>query len=150
MANIFAVEPGIAIAINDPNILPITFVIGNWGGYPVRNAIIRGFSISSSGNYQFLNTLRNFTYVYVFGEKMGDITVTGVTFVGSCSYYNWSGVSNTLGYYAYNAISWTGAPIYIAVGLAVFYGFLVGIDMQLMDPKSRLARFTLKYRSIAG
>jgi len=150
MANLFAIEPGMAIAINDPGILPITFVIGNWGGYPVRNAIIQGFSISTRGNYQFLHTLRNFTYVYVFGEKMGDITVTGQTFVGSCDYYNWSGVSNTIGYYAQNAISWIGAPIYIAVGLAVFYGFLVGLDLMLQNPESRLGKFTLKYRSIAG
>jgi hypothetical protein len=150
MANIFATEPGTAIAITDPSILPITFVIGGWGGYPVRNSIIQGFSIASQGNYQFLNTLRNFTYVYVFGEKMGDITVTGLTFIGSCDYYNWSGVSNTLGYYANYALSWTGAPVYIAIGLAVFYGFLTGLRLDVRNPEGRLATFTLTYKSIAS
>jgi len=150
MANIFSVEPGVAVAIPDPRILPVTFVIGGWNGYPTRNAIIQGFSVSSQGSYQFLNTLRNFTYVYVFGERMGDIVVSGVTFIGSCDYYNWSGISNTLGYYANYAISWTGAPVYIALGLSAFYGFLTGIRLDLRNPETRLAHFTLTYKSIAS
>jgi hypothetical protein len=150
MANIFSTEPGIVTAIWDPNILPITFVVGGWGGFPLRHAIITGISLSSRGNYQFLNTLRNFTYVYVFGEKMGDITISGQTFMGRCGAGGWSGLSNTIDYYAFAAISWTGMPVGIQLGVKGWWAFLTGIDIGIKDPKTRLGNFSLRFNSIAA
>jgi len=149
MANIFTVEAGTAVAIRDPRVLPITFYIQNWFGYPTRNSIITGFSISSRSNHQFMNTLRNFTYVYVFGERMGDIMITGQTFLGSCDFYNFSGISRTIEYYALNGLYRTGAPVGIAIGATVWWGLLTGIDIGVRNPESRLGTFTLKYKSIA-
>jgi len=149
VANIFTTEPGLTIAINDPRILPLTIVLEGWGGYPVRNAIITGFSASSEGNLQFLNTLRNFTYVYVFGEKMGDIIISGQTLLGRCGSSLFSGTSRTINYYAFNAASWIGRPLYIAIGASFFYGFLTGVEVGMRNPEARIGNFTLKYKSIA-
>ncbi len=148
MAAIFTNEPGVAYVVPDPSVLPITFVFSGWGGGPYRNAITSGISISSRGNYQFLHTLRNFIYVYVFGEQMGRITITGRTFMANCHFFNDSGISNTIEYYANYSISRTGTPVGIQIGYAAFYGFLVGAEVGIVDAESRLGKFAFTFESI--
>jgi hypothetical protein len=148
MAVIFSSTPGVACVLNDPFVLPITFNFTGWGGYATRRAILQGITISSKGNYQFLHTLRNYVYVYVFGERMGDVQITGLTTMSECGTGHSSGISEVIRYYANNCISWTGAPVGIQIGFAAFWGFLVGIDIGTTNPESRIGRFTLTFNTI--
>jgi hypothetical protein len=148
MAVIFSNSPGVATAIVDPNVIPVTFGIGGWGNAAVRNAIIRGVAIKSGGNYQLNYTLRNFTYVYVFGELAGDFIVTGLTFTGTCGGSNFNGISGVINYYGNFGISYYGNPVPIQIGAYGFWGFLVSIETGIHDPDSQLGKFTLVFKTL--
>jgi hypothetical protein len=49
--------------------------------FPVTGAVLE-----MQGNYQFLHTLDNFIYYYSFGDRIGEMIVSGIGFIGSsCS-----------------------------------------------------------------
>jgi len=148
MAVIFSNSPGVATAIVDPRVIPVTFGFGGWGGAAVRNAIIRGVGIRSQGNYQLRYTLRNFTYVYVFGEKAGDFIVSGLTFAGNCNNSDFAGISGVLDYYGNFGIAYYGNPVPIQIGAAAFWGFLVGVDTGIQDPDSQMGQFSLTFKTL--
>jgi len=166
---LFTSEPGVAIALYDGTVLPITLTVQYWAGlgtsgYLARNAIITGVTVSSRGTYQFQQTLRNFVYVYVFGERMGDVTIHGLTFMSNCVQcyppsspdcieigQGFSGISMTADYYdAWKATGQSnvpGIPLGISFGLMSLLGFLTGFNISLTDPKSRIGKFTLNFKT---
>lgn len=52
---------------------------------------VTGFALDVGGNYQFLHTLSDFIYFYGFGERVGELTVTGMAFIKrSCRPNDWT------------------------------------------------------------
>jgi len=147
MAVILSNVPGLAVTIPDPTVVPVTFGVGGWGGAPVRNAIVRGVSVNAAGNYQLRYTLRNYTYVYIFGEKAGDFMMTGLTFAGACN-NNFAGISGVLNYYGQYRIAQYGNTVPIQIGAAGFWGFLVGVSTGIQDADSRLGQFSLIFKTL--
>ena len=147
---IFTTSPGVAVAIADPNITTVNFGFTNWLGYANENAILQGISITSQGNYQFTCTLRNFIYVYVFGEKVGDIVITGLTFAGNCTAIAFGGMTSVVAYYNANCISATGMPIGVGLGMDSFSAFLVGCNISMVNPETQVGQFSLVLKSIPG
>jgi len=146
MAAIFASGPGQVTAITDAGI-PITTRIGldGWTGAENMKAIITGLSVAAAGNQQFFQSLRNFIYIYSFGERIGELMVTGATFSGSCNFAE-SGFERVLGYYNQARFSRAGVPVSVAIGTTVrFPGFLTGGNFNLGDPISGIGQFALKF-----
>jgi hypothetical protein len=146
--NIFSVNPGRVIAIKDPFSVPFTLSFDDWGGFDARNAILQGVSVSTQGNYQFLHSLRNFIYVYIFGERIGEITLSGLAFVGKCPNNDTDGLSKVMEYYNKKGISFSGEPVNITVGRAPFSAFLVGAKFEIVNPKARIGQFALAFKLI--
>jgi hypothetical protein len=46
--------------------------------------ILTGTQLEMSGNYQFLHTVNDFVYFYAFGDRVGLLTLTGVSFLNTC------------------------------------------------------------------
>jgi len=125
----------------------ITFGMGGWtNGASAQNAVISGVSASTQGNYQFLLTLRNYTYVYLFGEKMGDVTVTGIGGIECGNVVH--GINHAITYYNNFALSRTGTPVGLSFGNASTWAFLVGAKFEYMDAASRLAQFAFSFKTI--
>jgi hypothetical protein len=122
--------------------------MGGWPGTGATNCICTGVSVSTQGNYQFLLTLRNYTYVYVFGERMGDFTVSGVSLAGLCNGFGDDGMSSAIDYYNSYCISATGRPITLSLGSYATYAFLVGGSFNHADPESRLGQFAYIFKTI--
>jgi hypothetical protein len=154
MAFIFggiAGDPGIMKVFTGAGTMgTLTFGLGGWtSGASAQNAVLTGISASTQGNYQFLLTLRNFTYVYMFGEKMGDMTVTGIGLkecpVGGTS----EGLTAAINYYNTYAISVTGTPVGITFAGFTLWAFLIGGTFSYMDPQNRLSQFQLNFKIIS-
>lgn len=125
----------------------LTFSMGGWAsGAQAQNAVLSGVSASTQGNYQFLLTLRNFTYVYIFGERMGDVVVSGIGLLG-CSNAT-SGLTNAIGYYNDNAVSVTGIPVGLSFAGFSAWAFLVGGSFEYADPRRRITQFQLKFKTV--
>jgi hypothetical protein len=141
-------NPGIMTVFTSPGIPgTLTFSMQNWAGGPAAlNAVISGVSASTQGNYQFLLTLRDYIYVYLFGERMGDVVVSGIA--GLTCAGGIHGLNAAMGYYNSYRIALTGTPVAIAFGAFSTWAFLVGGSFNYMNPKTRLASFQLKFKTI--
>lgn len=42
---------------------------------------VTGFALEVGGNYQFLHTVNDFIYFYSFGDRVGELNVTGMAFI---------------------------------------------------------------------
>lgn len=56
----------------------------DWDGPVTMKAIVTSLSIRFRGQQQFLHTLRDFIYVYSFGEGMGEARMSGLAFADTC------------------------------------------------------------------
>lgn len=127
----------------------LTFTMAGWfAGASIQNAVLSGVSASTQGNYQFLLTMRNYTYVYVFGEKMGDIVVSGIAALECGEVLH--GLTHAMDYYNSYRLGFTGSPVVLQFATYVANAFLVGGTFQYMDPKSRLAKFQFKFKTITS
>lgn len=150
MPDLFSTTPGTVTKIGGNALLPMQVTLGGWGGYSLFKAIIAQAGVRRGGRYQFMYTLRDFIYVYVFGEKLGEITIAGVAFPGACAkdgvaFNDKTGFELVLGYYEKYRLSRTGLPITITIATTSFSAFLTDIDLGIQDPATQLTSFTMKF-----
>lgn len=126
-------------------------------GYDNMRCITSGFVINESSNFQFLTTLRNFTYLYTFGDKISEIDVNGVAFLnGDCD--GKSGVQAIYDFFARNKVSNTLKPVsFTMVSFSPnfnrarsFKAFLTSFNVGISDAGSMLANFSLKMYYMPG
>jgi hypothetical protein len=158
MSYIFGVAPGVAAVLADPVSLPVTFSmsgltpLSRWVGI---NAAVQSVQVSTDGNYQLTPTLRNFIYFCIFGELPGIMVVNGVCFASDCAQIpggqmilTTSGINSAMAYYANNAISASGLPIRVGIGLGAFIAFLVHGEFGLVGPDSNLGQFSFQFKTV--
>ena len=112
------------------------------------NIIVTGVSGANSGGHQFLHTLSHFIYVYVFGERVGDLTVTGKTVLHPCHAAGAAGISAVSNYYLAHGIARYGTPVAIAIGSVGLSGFLVELKSEINNPNEPFGDFSLVFKTI--
>lgn len=120
--------------------------------YNLHNVIITSVGTSQGSNFQFMQTLQDNVYVYVFGDKLGELRVSGLVFAGKCEGSdkgsNESGFSKVLKYYTTNKISndeKPGVPMQLQIGSTKFSAFLVNVQTSVDRPVEGLGQFTLSF-----
>lgn len=148
---IFPSKVGVPVVVTDPNATPVTFVssLEGWGGVAATNCIVAGIAASTQSNVQFMLTLRNYTYVYVFGEKMGDIVISGLTLPSSCNAGNGNdGMTNAIQYYNQKTVSVTGKSLGIVMGGWSTFAFLIAARFNYNSPDTRVGRFEFIFKTV--
>lgn len=117
------------------------------GGEDVLSIITR-VGVSAAGNFQFLHTIGNDVYLYVFGDRMGDITLHGLSFAGgTCGKggeQQQHGFEALFSWYTKNRIAVQKEPAKVTIGRdTTFTGFIIGITADAADPKTRMIQFQL-------
>ena len=121
------------------------------------NSIITRIGVSAAGNYQFLHTIGNDVYVYVFGDRMGDITLHGLSFAQACPQVQPAGAvlpppqsrglhgfEQLFEWYSLNRIAATPEPARVRIGSkTTFKGFITGCTGDVADSKTRTIQFQL-------
>lgn len=148
MGHIFSVSPGHVVAVRMPDAAPMAISLDGWGGFQTRRSIVQSISITTQGNFQFLHTLRGFVYVYVFGERMGELTLSGLSFAGMCDGGNSSGLMQVINYYDQYRVSKTGQPVSVWIASAGFRGFLIGSKFDIVNPEAGIGNFSLQFKTI--
>lgn len=143
--NIFSDRTGRMVLVPDAG-FPLAINLQDWPGAPAVKSVVTNFGVAATGNFQFLHTLRNFVYVYVFGERISEITVGGIAMAADCLQEGPSGVELLWDYYQKNKISAKGTPVGIAIGTKMsFQGFLTGVSLNANDPQSGLSQWGMKF-----
>lgn len=114
--------------------------------YQVHKTIITRLGVSTAGNFQFLHTLGNSVYIYVFGDRMGTITLHGLSFSSACEDNDPQphGFEQLYAWYKQNRVAVKQAPITVTIGRdTTFQGFVTGLTGDVQDVQSRSVTFQL-------
>lgn len=110
---------------------------------------ISGFALELNGNYQFLHTVNDFIYVYAFGDRIGELTVSGFGFSQTCSNAESAKICNLFEFYTKHRIGKKDAPaLSVHIGEcadANFWAFLTGMRAEVQDPQTGIAQWALRF-----
>jgi hypothetical protein len=116
---------------------------------------VSGFALELNGNYQFLHTVNDFIYVYAFGDRIGELVVSGFGFVKPCAGANSAAVDsvklcNVYDFYQRNRIMMNG-NMSVSLGdcgNATFWAFLTGMRLELQDPNTLIGQWSFRFNVI--
>jgi hypothetical protein len=115
------------------------------------SAPITGFALEQNGNYQFLHTVNDFIYVYSFGDRIGELVISGIGFVKTCASAKSAELSNVFNFYKFNKLSENG-KLSVTLGDlpdATFYAFLTGSRLELQDPQTMVGQWSLRFNVVS-
>lgn len=135
---------GRAVAVCDWNpTVKITF--SDWEWFEGLSAIVTRVGSQEHGNYQFLHTLGDHIYLYVFGDRIGQLGISGLTFNDNCTNpLGEDGLSKVIGWYREQRLAVRQDPLIFTFQPGeVLKGYLVDMRGDTLDPCPRLSQFYL-------
>jgi hypothetical protein len=115
-------------------------------------AIITQAGVMQNGNFQFLHTIGETIYVYVFGDRIGELRVSGVAFMQMCRNGGpaQTGMAQVLAEYQANKLSSLGRPVIVNFGDTPFKGFLTGMNLEVADAENSLGQWSFRFNTFPG
>lgn len=144
MALVFSAKPGSVCRI-DSQRPAVPFHI-NFGWTTVK-CIVTQAAVEQQGNFQFLHTIDDMIYVYVFGDRIGELLISGVCFGDSCPNDGISGMDDALAYYKDNRIANRATPVKIMFGQQLFQGFLTANRVEVARPELILGQYLMRFNT---
>ena len=146
---LFSGPPGRVIAMRDPGIagvLPAGFIKPDPSIlFAEQKAIITRVMVAKASSYQFLHTLGGDIYIYVFGERIGQMMLSGMAFSYDCDNDDGDhGVEKMLDWYDTNRLSARETPVTILLGRRTTLTAFVGeFSADVVDPSSRIMQWNM-------
>jgi hypothetical protein len=117
---------------------------------------ITGYTLDLSTNHQFLHTLNEFIYAFAFGDRVGELTLTGVAFTAPTCAVGVGDISNDVKqenvyeFYLAQKFSKSLTPTKITIGGSSIQliGFLTGVRMSVPDPQLPIMQWALRFNVI--
>lgn len=106
--------------------------------------VVTSVGYNQSINIQLMSTLKKTVYIYSFGDKVGDLAVSGLAFDRNCdnNTTGW-GVDAMFKYYLENRAIKENQTITVTLGSNNITGLLVGMQLDLESVEFKTMRFTL-------
>jgi hypothetical protein len=161
-SNIFSSGAGKVVAV-DGEAVPVHFAVdGDNNTFHDLKAIVTSVGLQSQGGFQFMHALREFIYLYVFTERVGEIVINGLAFPETCNFgpqgaqdddsrciHGQSGLERVQTWYECHRVTTRAAPISISFGAAVSYeAFLVACKIDIANPETGIAQFTMRFNFV--
>lgn len=152
---IFEGRPGGVIALTDAGVMG-SARIANLDGDPaisfeLDRSIITRMTLSQEANVQFLHTLGTHIYLYVFGDRIGAVNLSGLSFSGDCDVPGLQqehGGERMLAWYKEHRVSRRRQPVRVMVGNTPIEGFVTGFQEDVVDPMTNLIQWAVTLRSL--
>jgi hypothetical protein len=110
---------------------------------------VTGFALDMATNQQFLHTLNDFIYVHVFGDRIGELTVSGLCFMGETCGSPELSVRRAVQLYNRYRLSREKKGYQVALSDAgTFWGFLTGARIDSVRPDLMMAQWSLRLNVI--
>lgn len=147
--DIFSSSPGGVAVFRTAGAAPMSLsvegLLQGSSAFDTMRSIVTAVGLRQGGNYQFVHTLKSMVYVYAFGERLGDVSISGLCFLSPCQGQN--GIESIFAYYDTNRLSSRGSPVAIAIGASiVLSGFLVDLELGAQDAFNAMGQFTLLFK----
>jgi hypothetical protein len=115
------------------------------GGTRSASAILTQVDTSQQVNVQFMPTLADLVYVYSFGDRMGEVTIQGLSFLASCSQGSYQGIEGVFKYYDDNRAVKENRIITVTIGKkTTIRGYLTEMRTSQSNTEMRMTNFTLR------
>lgn len=116
--------------------------------YNTQKTIITRIGLSAAGNFQFLHTVGNDVYVYVFGDRMGQIVLHGLSFAQACPGEKTAtarhGFELLYQWYVANRIAARKSTVTAIIGASTgFEGFVTALNGDVQDSLHRTIQFQM-------
>jgi len=118
--------------------------------YTQHTTIITRIGVAASANFQFLHTIGNDVYIYVFGDRMGQVDLHGISFAQPCAQVGRfdnteeHGFEKMFKWYEANRISARREPVTVTIGVKKsFQGFVTSLTGDAQDAQYRTINFQL-------
>lgn len=150
---IFSSNPGTVGVIVSTSTAVSPFVMkvdeADLSGDMIRG-IVSSMSVSQDISVQFMHSLRDTIYINVFGNKIGQMTLSGIIFLsdvcenGEKKDPDGAPFEKFYNYYTNNNAVARAKALDIQIGAKVaFKAFLLGFNFQVSDAQTSLGQFTM-------
>lgn len=150
MPIVFSTKPGQVIQLDDPalacstNFLSIDPDIS----FDTEKSIVTRVTVSQQVNVQFLHTLGSLIYIYVFGDRMGQVSLSGLSFACECPEGTELGAEKMMTWYKKNRASKKADPVRVTIGKTTIEGFVTSFTEDVVDPSLRLVQWGVNLASL--
>lgn len=148
MPVLFEANAGRIVALSEPGgqgIMPLV-KLDPAITFQDRKSLITQVSVAQNASFQFLHTLGGDIFVYVFGDRVGQVSIGGLCGARGCPAGGDDGAHGAekmLAWYADNKLSKRQKPVTILIGRTPLTGFVLGISTGVVDPRLLLVQFNL-------
>lgn len=112
-------------------------------------AVITRVTLSQQVNIQFLHTMGSMVYVYVFGDRMGTISLSGLSFfLCECDGGQPAAQQDVYAWYKQNRASKRREPVKVTIGSAVIDGFVTGFTEDVVDPSLSIVQWGVNMQAL--
>ncbi len=154
MALIFPTAPGSIVALEgDHSSMAPTFAktvaVDGFNAFSEYLSVINRVYVNESTNAQFLHTLGGDIYIYTFGDRLGTLTISGMSFEAQCGGSNGGalGIERVRQFWRKNRLSARAKPVTINIGTrTTFQGYLESFKADGSDPQNRIFQYELAFR----
>lgn len=120
-----------------------------WDPYPTMKAVFNRIDIQENTNHQFMHTIGGHIYLYVFGDRIGNLGLSGLAFTEICEKPGdkQGGLSQVIEYYHKNRLSKRPSPMKVTVdpNIAAFTVYLLSLQCATIDVEHRLHQFNMGF-----
>jgi len=144
MPGFIASARGSVKAVQGPWLQRASFAVGMGAINVSPTNIITQVSVIQNGNFQTLHTINSDIFVYVFGDRITEIVVGGISFGHHCDTGR-NGADTIFAQYGTHRIAARARLHTVIVGSTPFAGFLTGSSFKLDNPETILGNWAYKF-----
>ena len=157
MPSVFTALPvGSVVRLNDEvRTATVGFIEVNGQGpfatFIQDSAIITGWSVEEGVNVQFTHTMGDDIYMNVFGNRIGHMTIEGISFNAVNCDASQHGIVSIINYFRTNRISSNSQPITITIGGQggiTIKGALISASYNSKDPENWMVQYVLTVATV--
>lgn len=150
MPLVFATKPGQVVMLDDPAMACSTsFLSMNPNiSFASEKSIVTRLTVSQQVNVQFLHSLGSLIHIYVFGDRMGQVSLSGLSFACDCPGGEELGAEKMLLWYKKNRASKKADPCRVTIGKTVIEGFVTSFTEDVVDPSLKLVQWGVNLASL--
>ena len=135
-----------------------------WPGTEAMRALLTTVDFSESSRQRFQSTLDSDIYMYVFGDNMGSMSLTGMAFLDVCTdtpvdgptgtfapQWDEHGMSRVLRFYRESKVSSVPAQMELTFQPGIsLQAYMTGLRGQMINTEQQLFQFVLSFALIPG
>jgi len=150
MPLIFMSRPGQVVKLDDPALSCSTSLLSMDPdiSFDTEKSIVTRLTVSQQVNVQFLHSLGSLIHIYVFGDRMGTVSLSGLSFACDCPDGSELGAEKMMTWYKKNRASKKADPCKVTIGKTTIEGFVTSFTEDVVDPSLKLVQWGVNMSSL--